>query len=323
MLNEKLFEYIKQEVKKGVDKEKIKNALLQKGWDQEVIAEAFSQLSQFNYSEHSSTSSASIDNKLEQQKKQSTLTPGEAMIFNDFLSPSELFEKAYQIYKNKFNVLLSLSLVYAFSVIVPQLIVFGYLNLTHQFTTAQPATFGFAILLAIIATIIGLLSKVAMFYVIKDKKDKQNNITLYLKMSLKIFPAYLLVMFFTGLVIAGGIIMFIIPGIIFSVWFSLSAFVLINEDARGFNALKKSKAYVNGYWWRVFWRYVMLDFAFFGIIFIGTLIILVPIKLIGFDSAKANMINSFVKSLIGVFFTPLWIAYRYLIYKNLQALKRQ
>ncbi len=63
-----------------------------------------------------------------------------------------------------------------------------------------------------------------------------------------------------GFVLIGGFMLFIIPGIIFSVWFCLSVFILLVEDERGMNAMLKSKAYVKGHGWALFLRLFLLFF---------------------------------------------------------------
>jgi len=63
------------------------------------------------------------------------------------------------------------------------------------------------------------------------------------------FGPYLWVFFLLNIIIAGGFFLFIIPGVLFSVWFSLALFVLIFEERRGFNALFRSKHLVSGKFW--------------------------------------------------------------------------
>jgi len=49
-----------------------------------------------------------------------------------------------------------------------------------------------------------------------------------------------------GFVGAGGFLLFVIPGIVFTVWFCFAQFVLVREDLRGMDALLKSREYVRG-----------------------------------------------------------------------------
>jgi hypothetical protein len=65
----------------------------------------------------------------------------------------------------------------------------------------------------------------------------------------------------TGLAVLGGLILLIIPGIIFAIWFSLAPAVVVNEDLTGTTAMKRSKQIVQGNGFRLF-----LLFLVFGII---------------------------------------------------------
>jgi hypothetical protein len=56
------------------------------------------------------------------------------------------------------------------------------------------------------------------------------------------------------LVIFGGCILLIIPGLVLSICFFFSQYILAEDDTRGLDALMKSKSYVKGYWWGIFFR---------------------------------------------------------------------
>lgn len=74
-----------------------------------------------------------------------------------------------------------------------------------------------------------------------------------------------------GAIISLGYILFIIPGIVFSIYYSFSFYVCLTEDKSGYAALKRSKELVRGYVWTflkrsVFWSYLALAFIIFSII---------------------------------------------------------
>lgn len=58
--------------------------------------------------------------------------------------------------------------------------------------------------------------------------------------------------------LVGGFLLFIIPGIIFIIWFLSGQYVLVSEDLRGFNALLRSKQLIQGNWWRIFWYFFLI-----------------------------------------------------------------
>jgi hypothetical protein len=73
----------------------------------------------------------------------------------------------------------------------------------------------------------------------------------------KILP-FAFVTFLASFVICGGFLLFIVPGLVFSVWFFFATFILFDDDSRGMSALLKSRAYVRGRWFEVFLRLVVI-----------------------------------------------------------------
>lgn len=102
----------------------------------------------------------------------------------------------------------------------------------------------------------------------------------------------------TGLIVMGGYLLLIVPGIIFAVWFFFAPFVFIEEDVRGMDALLKSKAYVRGKWIPVCVRLI-------AIWLFSALVSLIP----------------FVGQLLALFLVPLCFVYTFLVYQDLKASK--
>lgn len=70
----------------------------------------------------------------------------------------------------------------------------------------------------------------------------------------------------TTIIVSAGFILFIIPGLIFTVWYAFVGFTLVIEGAKGFNALRASKALVVGRWWSILWR-LFIPAAIFTLLF--------------------------------------------------------
>ena len=104
------------------------------------------------------------------------------------------------------------------------------------------------------AIIIGLWSRVALFSAVKNQtfSIKQSLADAWPKIA-----SFFWISLLTGLAILGGFILFVIPGIIFSIWFGFSVYVFIFEDVKGTSALRRSKELVKGYWWPVFGRFLV------------------------------------------------------------------
>lgn len=104
--------------------------------------------------------------------------------------------------------------------------------------------------------------------------------------------------FLTGFIICGGFMLFIIPGIIFMVWFFFAQFILIKEDAHGMDALLKSREYVRGEWFNVALRLLLIWAAS---ILVGAIPLAGP--------------------LLYMAFFPFVMIFHYLIYRDLREMK--
>lgn len=75
----------------------------------------------------------------------------------------------------------------------------------------------------------------------------------------------------TVLAVLGGIILFVIPGLVFIGWFALASYVLVSEDLGVVASMKRSRALVRGRVWEV-WGLMVLANAANIIPFVGGLI---------------------------------------------------
>lgn len=102
----------------------------------------------------------------------------------------------------------------------------------------------------------------------------------------------------TGFIISGGFLLFVIPGIIFIVWFFFAQFIVISEDVRGMGALLKSREYVRGEWFDVALRLLLVWAA-------SLLLGMVPLA----------------GPLLTIVFLPYLMIFHYRLYRDLQTLK--
>jgi len=114
--------------------------------------------------------------------------------------------------------------------------------------------------------------------------------------------SYFGVSFLSGIIISLGFILLIIPGIIFSVWFSFAPVLVVLGGLGVFEALKKSKELISGYFWPVLGRFVV-----FGVL--GMLI-----------SFVFNLIP-LLGPLVGILTSPFFVLLHVLLFKDLQAVK--
>jgi len=113
-----------------------------------------------------------------------------------------------------------------------------------------------------------------------------------------------------SLIIFVGLILFIVPAIIFLVWFTFAVFVLVLENARIIESLKRSREYVKGHWWAVFGRMVFIT----GV----AVVILVPLGLLSSAMpGQKDWIDGLV-SLVSALITPFTLIYMYLMYQDIK-----
>jgi len=97
---------------------------------------------------------------------------------------------------------------------------------------------------------IALVKAIAKCY--QDKKSA--GVITELEQSAKIIFSAILVSILTSIAIGVGFLLFIIPGIIVTVWLLFALYIVALEHESPITAMKESKKLVEGRWWQVFWR---------------------------------------------------------------------
>jgi len=152
-----------------------------------------------------------------------------------------------------------------------------------------------------LAFLLQLWSHLAQLYAIKDRDEKIGFRMSYEK-SLRRLPLYVILMILMAVITTFGYVLFIIPGIIFSVWFSLAPYIFIAENTGPIEALKKSKEYISGKFFETLYRQI-------GIGFITGSITLILIPTLFFGGLLIIPVLSIIS-----------IIYSFLLYENLKVL---
>jgi len=118
------------------------------------------------------------------------------------------------------------------------------------------------------------------------------------------------------LIVLGGTILLVIPGIIFSVWYVFVFYTVIFENKKGMEALAVSKKLVTGRWWSILWRLIVpgLIFGISAAIIIGILN-----KILNYIFAEGLYLilsATILNSLINVVVTPLTAGALLILYLN-------
>jgi hypothetical protein len=95
------------------------------------------------------------------------------------------------------------------------------------------------------------------------------------------------------LIIWGGFVLLIIPGLLMSLYFYLSQYVFVAEHKTGFSALSRSHDLITGVWWPVLGRLVGVGLLFF----IFFIVVLVLVGLATYSLAD-NQVLDFLTSLM-------------------------
>lgn len=214
-------------------------------------------------------------------------------------SPVKLIKESFQIFLKKEN------LIYLLEIYLP-LVPFAIFSAVEQyfFKSSQLISWesGTSLVVGIVYLLVYFLVGVAGICAVGNiLSARPLSFGTTYESARKSFWKFSLLSIFMFLIIAGGFILLIIPGVIFSVWFMFSGFTLIEKNTKVTEALSQSKSLVKGNFWKVLGRGLV-----FGIFF-GVLQVLVGYIPYG--------VGSVLTSLAGA----LLILPSYLLYRELSA----
>lgn len=243
-------------------------------------------------------------------------------------SPIELLQKSFKIFKLGFWDLMKMLLV-PFLGMVPLVIVlaiFGFFNFILKDSGIANGVVNFILGLLGIASVVVLIyvatvAKIGMYRLINNRMESMathetKSIKEILMNSRKYFWSYIAVSILVFIFVMLWSILFIIPGIIFAIYYSFSIWSLIIGDNKPSKSIKRSRELVKDYWWAVVGRFLFLGLIY--IIFI--MITSIPYIFVG-DESIAGMIWGGFVNLVVFILSPLALIYNYFIYKDLVKIK--
>ncbi|MBD3311075.1 MAG: hypothetical protein GF349_01080 [Candidatus Magasanikbacteria bacterium] len=175
------------------------------------------------------------------------------------------------------------------------------------------------LLVAIAAAVVSIWISIAFIRAVVDRyqNKKAGAIQPELQKATEMILPVVLVSILTGLAVLGGLILLIIPGIIFAVWFAFSYYIVILDNKKGTEALKASKQMVQGRWFGVFWRLLAPGIVFALLGFIAQAIIMLPFRPI-MDTQMGVMLASFFSSAVALVIAPFGSAAQSILYIELK-----
>lgn len=228
-----------------------------------------------------------------------------------FPKSNQLLKDAAEIYQKHFYPLLGVS-------VIPVVVVlFGSILAAIMASVSDNNLFAYVIigLLVLIYIYVYAWSYAAVVHYIMDENQTPTFSLAYKEASHDIWPL-IWTGFLVTLAVTGGIILLIVPGIIFAFWFSQYSYVVITEKIKSKAALSQSKIYVKGNVAQIFYKGL-----YFGLI---SWLIAFALSLAGslIDTVlKTNYISQLLSSIFNILWAPLGAIYLFLLFRHLKASK--
>jgi hypothetical protein len=212
-------------------------------------------------------------------------------------SLGDLFSRSWDVFKNRIGILLVLYLIIIAGVLVPLglFMGMGFLISMVMPESRVPLLVGGGITGGIIGMVAVYWGAAALVFAVVDESLGVRDA---LVKGWERLGSFLWLYSIAGFIILGGFLLFVVPGVIFLVWFFFGQFVLAVEGDRGMAALLKSKEYVTGRWLDVFFRLFVL-------------------WLISVVAGMIPLVGSFLSLLL----VPFSMVYHYLIFAELKEIK--
>lgn len=320
MVNQQLLDYIEGRQGQNIPASEIEKVLLETGWQKSDIDEAFKALS---------TPPTPV-----------VLAPP-VLGFTEFLGPFQLLSESWKIYKERFWKFIGILAIPVVIQVVVGIIAFAvlmFLGIGSFISLASPNKinpsgflqtilskpgpmlilfFVFLVFFSLVLIYFQIWGQIAFL----TEAVIEDNISIKeaYRSSRKKIGKYLWLSFVSGMIILGGFLLLVIPGIIWLVEFFFASWVLVVEDISGHKALVKSREYVKGYWWKVFGRILFLTLICFAFSAISSLFNKY------FGSLKLPLLKGFISlvfSLGYLLLSPLTTIYIASMFKSLKAVKR-
>jgi len=227
---------------------------------------------------------------------QSAPEPGPRPARKQLASIGDLFSRSWQVFIRRILTLIGINLLALLLMGAASLfLASGIQHLPVSFSNNPfiiiPAMILlFVVMLAMFSAIGG-----AMTYAIVDESI---GVRQALGLGIQRWRAFLWVFLLLGFILTGGYLAFLLPGLLFTVWFIFAQFVLAHEEIGGMDALLLSRAYVRGHGWEIGGRLLLLWV-------VNGLLSCIP----------------FIGPLLSLVLGPFTLIYTYEIYRDLREIK--
>jgi len=174
----------------------------------------------------------------------------------ELLSVGELFSATWNLYKQRWILLIGLIAGTASAVALPPVLVGvitgGLGKGSFSATVVTIMLFGLALIGSMVLLSWGMTATVAAAV------DKTLDFRSSLNRAKGCWISFVWVSFLYSFIVGGASLLFIIPGILSGSWFFACPYLVIDGETRGMDALLKSKALVDGRFWQVLGRLALI-----------------------------------------------------------------
>ena len=186
------------------------------------------------------------------------------------IAPGALFRAAWARLKQRQKTLLILSALYAASILLYSLYAQGDPNLELTNPSSILFVVGF-ILFTLLYVLIAVWAPLALL-IASLSKETTSNVKVTLKKSLKLIIPSIGINIVMMVIVLGGYIAFIVPGIILAVQLMLALYVYVDENLGIMDSIRKSRILVRGRWWAIVGRSILLSLAVYALFIIAGII---------------------------------------------------
>jgi hypothetical protein len=245
---------------------------------------------------------------------------------NKFAGPFNLIGKALKTFFNNFGVILGIYLLafglqFAFSALSLGTVFISLFNQGLDTLQLQNiiilivSLVGFGLAMGIIHG----LNQIAVMLFVKHENKKLGVFEAYSRAINKFLP-YLLTMALSMLIIWGGTIFFVIPGILFCIWILLAPMVVIFDNQSGFQALLKSREYIKNRFLGIIWRYICFFLVIGGL---GGLFGVLTNQISAMINSQQNLVYAVVTNFVSILLTPFMFVYSSHVFMALKQSKTE
>lgn len=237
-----------------------------------------------------------------------------APLHNTLPGPISLAKEAWKIYKARFWIfagiyVLSLLAYVGIAAVVGILGVLAFFVFGAEFASIPFIVTGGILFIIAILAMIYLSTLVQGAWVLAADGTEKIGVKETVKKARKFIAPMLLTGGLSAVLIMGGYFFLIIPGIILSIWFSLSQFVVVYDNQQNLQALHTSREYLRGKVFAVIWRWIAIYAPF---IILGLVM--------GIATEENNAISGII-NLLSLFAGPFYLIYGYVLFTHLKKLR--